>query len=103
LQAGQPRFWRKPAASESTPKAGGKKSTWILGGLFVLGAVPVHMSVLAPGELVAAQPVVLRAPLDGVIDQIHVQPNQMVRKGERLFGLDEAQISSRLEVARQAC
>jgi hypothetical protein len=37
---------------ESTPKAGGKKSTWILGGLFVLGAVPVHMSVLAPGELV---------------------------------------------------
>jgi multidrug resistance efflux pump len=87
---------------ESTPKAGGKKSTWILGGLFVLGAVPVHMSVLAPGELVAAQPVVLRAPLDGVIDQIHVQPNQMVRKGERLFGLDEAQISSRLAVARQA-
>ncbi|WP_341675845.1 efflux RND transporter periplasmic adaptor subunit [Comamonas thiooxydans] len=60
------------------------------------------MSVLAPGELVAAQPVVLRAPLDGVIDQIHVQPNQMVRKGERLFGLDEAQISSRLEVAQQA-
>lgn len=103
LQAGQPRFWRKPAASRVTAKSWWqKKSTWILGGLFVLGAVPVHMSVLAPGELVAAQPVVLRAPLDGVIDQIHVQPNQMVRKGERLFGLDEAQISSRLEVARQA-
>lgn len=103
LQAGQPRFWRKPAASRVSAKSWWqKKSIWILGGLFVFGAVPVHMSVLAPGELVAAQPVVLRAPLDGVIDQIHVQPNQMVRKGERLFGLDEAQISSRLEVARQA-
>lgn len=103
LQAGQPRFWRKPAASSVSAKSWWqKKSIWILGGLFAFGAVPVHMSVLAPGELVAAQPVVLRAPLDGVIDQIHVQPNQMVRKGERLFGLDEAQISSRLEVARQA-
>lgn len=103
LQASQPRFWRKPAASRVNAKSWWqKKTTWILGGLFVLGAVPVHMSVLAPGELVAAQPVVLRAPLDGVIDQIHVQPNQMVRKGERLFGLDEAQIRSRLEVARQA-
>lgn len=103
LQAGQPRFWRKPAASRVNAKSWWqKKSIWILGGLFVLGTVPVHMSVLAPGELVAAQPVVLRAPLDGVIDQIHVQPNQMVRKGERLFGLDEAQISSRLEVAQQA-
>ena len=103
LQAGQPGFWRKPAASRAAIRSWWqKKPAWIIGGLIALGAVPVHMSVLAPGELVAAQPVVLRAPLDGVIDQIHVQPNQVVRKGERLFGLDEAQISSRLEVAQQA-
>ena len=103
LQAGQHGFWRKPAVSRAAVRNWWqKKPAWIIGGLIALGAVPVHMSVLAPGELVAAQPVVLRAPLDGVIDQIHVQPNQVVRKGERLFGLDEAQISSRLEVAQQA-
>lgn len=103
LRAGRPGFWKKPLASSATAASWWqKKPTWILGGLLVLSAVPVHMSVLAPGELVAAQPVVLRAPLDGVIEQIHVQPNQMVRKGERLFGLDEAQIGSRLEVAQQA-
>lgn len=103
LQAGQSGFWRKPAVSTVAVRSWWqKKPVWIIGGLVALGAVPVHMSVLAPGELVAAQPVVLRAPLDGVIDQIHVQPNQVVRKGERLFGLDEAQISSRLEVAQQA-
>ncbi|MPT13168.1 HlyD family efflux transporter periplasmic adaptor subunit [Comamonas sp.] len=103
LQAGQSRFWRKPALSRTAARSWWqRKPVWIIGGLIALGAVPVHMSVLAPGELVAAQPVVLRAPLDGVIDQIHVQPNQVVRKGERLFGLDEAQISSRLEVAQQA-
>jgi multidrug efflux pump subunit AcrA (membrane-fusion protein) len=50
--------------------------------LVLAGALPVHLTVLAPGELVAAQPVVLRAPLDGVIDKVHVQPNQMVRKGQ---------------------
>ncbi|MEG0557263.1 MAG: HlyD family efflux transporter periplasmic adaptor subunit [Comamonas sp.] len=103
LKAGQSRLWRKSVASSAVAQKWWlKKSTWALGGVLVLSVLPVHMSVLAQGELVAAQPVVLRAPLDGVIDQIHVQPNQIVRKGDPLFGLDEAQISSRLDVAQQA-
>ena len=64
--------------------------------------VPVRLTVLAPAELVAAKPAVVRAPLDGVIDQFHVQPNQAVRKGTLLFGFDEALIRSRLEIGRQA-
>ncbi|MGA1327344.1 MAG: efflux RND transporter periplasmic adaptor subunit [Rubrivivax sp.] len=64
--------------------------------------VPVRLSVLAPGELVPHQPTVVRAPLDGVIDVFHVRPNQIVRKGQPLFGFDEALIQSRLEVAQQA-
>lgn len=63
---------------------------------------PVHLTVLAPGELVAAQPAVLRAPMDGVVEQIHVQPNEMVKQGQLLFNLDEAQLASRLEVSEQA-
>ena len=82
-------WWRKPAV-------------WAAAGLLVLAAWPVHLSVLAPGELVASQPAVLRSPLDGVVEQVHVQPNQMVKKGELLFSLDEAQIASRLEVSQQA-
>jgi multidrug efflux pump subunit AcrA (membrane-fusion protein) len=62
----------------------------------------VHLTVLAPGELVAAQPAVLRAPMDGVVEQIHVQPNEMVKQGQLLFNLDEAQLASRLEVSEQA-
>ena len=50
--------------------------------LLAAGAIPVRLSVLAPGELVAAQPAVLRAPLDGVVAQIHVQPNQIVKQGQ---------------------
>jgi hypothetical protein len=63
---------------------------------------PVRLSVLAPGELVAANPAIIRAPLDGVIAQFQVQPNQAVKAGQPLFNFDEAPIAARLEVATQA-
>lgn len=63
---------------------------------------PVRLTVLAPGELVPAHPVVIRAPLEGVVDVFHVQPNQVVKKDQPLFGFDEALIHSRVEVAQQA-
>lgn len=77
-------------------------SLWL--GLALVGVlmVPVRLTVLAPAELVPAKPVVVRAPLDGVIDQFHVQPNQLVRKGQPLFGFDEAVIRSRVAVGQQA-
>ncbi|MEN9888481.1 MAG: hypothetical protein RL559_518, partial [Pseudomonadota bacterium] len=63
---------------------------------------PVRLTVLAPGELVPAHPLVIRAPLDGVIDVFHVQPNQQVQAEQPLFSFDEIVIQSRLEVAQQA-
>ena len=63
---------------------------------------PVRLTVLAPGELVPAHPLVIRAPLDGVIDVFHVQPNQQVQADQPLFIFDEIVIQSRLEVALQA-
>ncbi|MCQ4316479.1 HlyD family efflux transporter periplasmic adaptor subunit [Stutzerimonas zhaodongensis] len=74
---------------------------WALAiGLLVL--IPVRLTVLAPGELVPANPALIRAPLEGVIDTFHVQPNETVRQGQPLFGFDEALIQNRLEVAQQA-
>lgn len=72
-------------------------------GLLVLLVLclPLRLTVLAPGELVPARPAVIRAPLDGVIEQFHVQPNEAVKAGQLLFNFDEAPIASRLEVARQ--
>lgn len=74
---------------------------WVLAAA-LLAALPVRLSVLVPGELVPASPAVIRAPLDGVIDSFHVQPNQPVNQGQPLFGFDEALLQSRLEVTRQA-
>lgn len=62
---------------------------------------PVRLTVLSPGELVPAHPLVIRAPLDGVIDVFHVQPNQQVKAEQPLFSFDEIVIQSRLEVALQ--
>ena len=63
---------------------------------------PVRLTVLAPGELVSANPVVIRAPLDGVIDVFHVQPNQQVAADQVLFSFDELVIQSKIKVASQA-
>lgn len=63
---------------------------------------PVRLTVLAPGELVPAHPAVIRAPVDGVIDQVLVQPNQTVEAGARLFALDRTTLDARLKVAQQS-
>ncbi|WP_205884539.1 MULTISPECIES: efflux RND transporter periplasmic adaptor subunit [Pseudomonas] len=66
-----------------------------------LALLPVHQSVLAPAEIVAREPAVLRAPLQAVVERILVQPNQTVRQGEALVQLDRRELDSRLENARQ--
>lgn len=63
---------------------------------------PVRLTVLAPGELVPANPATIRAPLDGVIAAFSVRPNQLVAAGQPLFSFDQAPIGSRLDVAREA-
>jgi len=76
-----------------------------LGTAAVLLAVllfPVRLTVLAPGELVPANPATIRAPLDGVIAAFSVHPNQVVAAGQPLFSFDQAPIGSRLDAAREA-
>lgn len=63
---------------------------------------PVRLTVLAPGELVPANPAVIRSPLDGVIERFHVAPNQDVKKDQPLLDFDQAQLASRAAVAEQA-
>jgi hypothetical protein len=62
---------------------------------------PVHLTVLAPGELVPAHPAVIRAPLDGVIEHMLVTPNTVVKAGQPLFNFDQAAIGARRDEATQ--
>ncbi|WP_341674746.1 HlyD family efflux transporter periplasmic adaptor subunit [Niveibacterium sp. SC-1] len=70
--------------------------------LLALLLVPVRQTVLAPAELVSRQTQVISAPIDGVIAQFAVKPNQRVTAGTPLFSFDETSLRSRIEVlARQ--
>jgi hypothetical protein len=79
-----------------------RRWAWWAGALALALVIPVRLTVLAPGELVPARPEIVRAPMDGVVAQFHVQPNQQVRQGQPLFTFDLALVRSRMEVAHQA-
>jgi len=69
--------------------------------LAVVSVVPVPLTVLAPAEVTAKDPFVVRAPLDGVIDRLYVQPNQRVVPGTLLLGLEATTLESRYAIARK--
>ncbi|MEQ9861985.1 HlyD family efflux transporter periplasmic adaptor subunit [Pectobacterium cacticida] len=82
-----------------------KKRRWLLAGivaLMLILLIPVRQSVLAPAEIVAHRPVIVRAPVAGVIDDILVRPNQVVSANQPLVRLDVRELQNRLESARQA-
>jgi hypothetical protein len=90
-------------------KAGRRKKRWprVAAAVAVVGllgalAIPVPQSALAPAEVVAAQPRVVAAPMDGVIARVHVSPNQSVETGQQLFSFDATELESQAAVARRA-
>jgi len=92
------RRWRAPR-----PTAGLRRWPWVVAaGAIAAGCLPVHLTVLAPAELVPANAAVIRAPLEGVIAAVHVQPNESVRPGQRLLSFDDVALRSRLDLAEQA-
>ncbi|WP_130470128.1 efflux RND transporter periplasmic adaptor subunit [Candidatus Magnetaquicoccus inordinatus] len=67
--------------------------------LLALLMLPVRQSVLAPATIVARQPYIVAAPLDGVVQRFHVLPNDLVTPGQPLFDLDPAELKHRFQVA----
>lgn len=92
------RIWDK----RSLLQANRKRLWMIAAGVLLLLLFPVRQSILVPAEVVAHQPAMVRAPVQGVVDKILVTPNQMVRKGDVLLTLDVREMDGQLESARQA-
>ncbi|MBF0375484.1 MAG: biotin/lipoyl-binding protein, partial [Alphaproteobacteria bacterium] len=70
--------------------------------LAAAGFLPVPLTVLVPASVVARGATVMRAPLDGVVERVHVQPNDAVASGQPLFDLDPTELAARLAVAEKA-
>ena len=66
------------------------------------GFIPIQHSVIAPAEVIARDPVMVRSSVEGVVEEVRVRPNELVTEGQPLLVLDDARIANRLEVARKA-
>ncbi|WP_226051385.1 efflux RND transporter periplasmic adaptor subunit [Dickeya chrysanthemi] len=95
--------WRSLTASRRRRRPRPNRR-WVMAGLALLVAImliPVRQSVIAPAEVVAHRPALVRAPLAGVIDEIVARPNQPVTRGQVLLRLDSRELQNQLESARQ--
>jgi len=63
--------------------------------------IPVSQTVTAPAEVVAIKPVILSPPVDGVVKEFHIRPNEVVTAGQILFSLEDSEIKNRYEVGEK--
>ena len=70
-------------------------------GLFAVMMVPIHLTALAPAEVVGADATTVTAPMDGVIRAFNVEPSQPVSAGEILFTFDETELRAARDVAER--
>lgn len=78
------------------------RKVWVLAALGMALIFPVHLTVLAPAEIIPLDPFIVRSPVDGVVDRIPVVPNQQVKAGDVLIEFDRTNVANRLLVAERA-
>jgi hypothetical protein len=86
----------RKALSRATRSVGFGACAAILAALVV---VPVPMTALAPTRVVAVEPTVIAAPIDGVIDDILVKPNDAVREGMPLLRYNDLALAAKADTA----
>lgn len=93
--------WSWRALSGALAGALRRRPIWFGLGTIAIALIPVRLSVLAPGELVPINPLVIRAPIDGVIERFHVRTNERVTMQQPLFSYDQTLWTGRLAVAEE--
>ena len=63
--------------------------------------IPVRISALAPVEVIAKEPEIVSAPMDGVIADILVSPNTTVQPGTVLLEYEDTGLRNKYEVAEK--
>ncbi|MBH0203052.1 MAG: HlyD family efflux transporter periplasmic adaptor subunit [Nitrospira sp.] len=80
-----------------------KKPTWWLIPLAIIAALcfPIRISAVAPVKVMAKDPVVVSAPIEGVIADVLVHPNQMVQPGRTLFRYEDTTLRNQFLIAEK--
>jgi len=83
------------------------RSTWkwfggIAAVIVLASFIPVTMSALAPAEITPLRPIPVTSPMDAVVREILVQPNQVVKADQVVVILEDTALRNRLEVAAKS-
>jgi hypothetical protein len=99
--------WRAVAGRPRRLLRGLRSKKGVVAGLLTAGVlaalwlVPVPLRIVAPCEIVPADPVLISAPIGGVIDEIPVLPGREVKEGDLLAVYDQRVAREEIKVARQ--
>ena len=97
--------WVALVGKKSFTRITGRKQKIIAGvfaALLIVSLLPVRLSTIAPAEIVALEPSIISAPIDGVIREILVAPNMPVVEGDALFRYEDTNLRNAHEIALQA-
>ncbi len=76
-----------------------RRARWIIAAVLLAALlIPVRQSVLAPAEIISLESVVLAAPVEGVVREVLVRPNQAVTADQPLVAMDDTTLRNRREV-----
>lgn len=78
------------------------KARWkwyVSASLFLL--IPLPNTVIAPAEVVAQKPSLVRSSLDGVIEIVHVEPGQLVKKDAPILTFDTKSLQTNLALSHE--
>ena len=87
---------------KARPKRSHKKHFLIAGGLIALAAamfIPVPYTIVSPAQIVGKNPYIISAPIDGVIDDVHVSPNETVKTDTVLFSYVDTSLRNNADIA----
>lgn len=64
--------------------------------------LPVRQSIIAPATVQPRDPIMIAAPIGGVIRDVAVRPNAPVAEGDLLFSFEDAELRANYEIALRA-
>ncbi|HIJ85156.1 MAG TPA: hypothetical protein HPQ00_13265, partial [Magnetococcales bacterium] len=89
-------LWQRRKIPGAAVVRGVLKGGWallLLAALISTLFVEVRQSVLAPARVVAVDPSMVTAPMDGMVARFFVEPHAQVKKGDLLFALDATELN----------
>ncbi len=90
--------WRAPQLQSAKRQRRRLVIVAMLAAGLALLMVPVPMTILAEATVVPIEPMVVAAPLDGVIAAVLAQPNQALAKGALLLTFDRTELAAQRDV-----